>query len=184
MSILWRRWKGITTSRGSAGEDKRLLNDQQEQQLLSHIRDLCDRCLPPTPAIVSEIASQIRGRAPGHNWCSRFVERHRDELGSHFLNSLGLERYQADSVTSFERYFSTIGDKIKGLHRTYSVRQKDAASQPHWRHLSWRFHGRIRAHAELRRRYEQLVHLLPPYHCIPQHLSNDADNLCFLSRSR
>jgi transposase-like protein len=56
-STLRRRWKAITTTRGQVGEDKRLLNDQQEQQLLSHIRDLFDRCLPPTPAIVSEIAS-------------------------------------------------------------------------------------------------------------------------------
>jgi hypothetical protein len=112
-STLWRRWKGITTSRGQAGEDKRLLNDQQEQQLLSHIRNLCDRCLPPAPAIVSEIASQLGGRAPGYNWCSRFVEKHGDELDSRFLNSLDLERHQAVSVTSFERYFSTIGDKVK-----------------------------------------------------------------------
>jgi hypothetical protein len=127
-STLWRRWKGITTSRGQAGEDKRLLNDQQEQQLLSHIRDLCDRCLPPTPAIVSEIASQLGGRAPGHNWCSRFVERHGDELDSRFLNSLDLERHQADSVKSFEQYFSTIGDKIKeyGIlpENTYNMDEK------------------------------------------------------------
>jgi hypothetical protein len=81
-STLRREWKGITTTRGQVGE---------EQQLLSHIRDLFDRCLPPTPAIVSEIASQLGGKAPGHNWCSRFVERHGDELDSHFLNSLDLK---------------------------------------------------------------------------------------------
>jgi hypothetical protein len=127
-STLWRRWKGIATTRGQAGEDKRLLNDQQEQQLLSHMRDLCDRCLPPTPAIVSEIASQLGGKAPGHNWCSRFVERHGDELDSRFLNSLDLERHHADSVTSFERYFSISGDKVKeyGIlpENTYNMDEK------------------------------------------------------------
>lgn len=66
-STLWRRWKGITTERTYIIEDSRFLNDQQEQQLLLHIRQLCDRCLPPTPAIVAEIAAQLGGRTPGHN---------------------------------------------------------------------------------------------------------------------
>jgi hypothetical protein len=77
---------------------------------------------------VSEIASQLGGRAPGHNWCSRFVERHGDELDSRSLNSLDLERQQADSVTSFERYFPIIGDKIEeyGIlpENTYNMDEK------------------------------------------------------------
>ncbi|KAF4547059.1 Hypothetical protein D9617_62g044160 [Elsinoe fawcettii] len=127
-STLWRRWKGITTERPHVIEDSRFLNDQQEQQLLLHIRQLCDRCLPPTPAIVAEIAAQLGGRAPGHNWCSRFIERHKDELDSHYLNYLDLERHQADSVASFEQYFSIIGKKMDGYQilpeNTYNMDEK------------------------------------------------------------
>ena len=112
-STLWRRWKGITTSRDQTVGKSRFLNDQQEQQLLQHIRDACDRCLPPTPAIVAGIAAQLGGRPPGHNWCSRFVERHRDDLDSRYLDRLDLDRHQATSVASFEQYFSMTGEKIE-----------------------------------------------------------------------
>lgn len=111
-STLRRRWKGITTTKDQAIEDRRFLNNQQEQQLIEHIRSLCEKCLPPTPAIVAEIATQLGGRPPGLNWCSRFVTRHRLELDSRYLNSLDLERHHADSVALFEQYFSIVGKKI------------------------------------------------------------------------
>lgn len=127
-ATLSRRWKGITTTRGQAAEDKQFLNNQQEQQLLLHIRQLCDHCLPPTPAIVAGIATQLGGRAPGHNWCSRFVKRHKDELDSWYLNSLDLERHQADSVASFEQYFSTVSAKMEEYQilpeNTYNMDEK------------------------------------------------------------
>ena len=111
-----------------AVEDKRFLNDQQEQQLLQHIRQLRDRCLPPTPAIVAEIAAQLGGRPAGKNWCSRFVERHKDELDSRYLNNLDLEKHQADSVTSFQQYFSIISKKMDEYQilpeNTYNMDEK------------------------------------------------------------
>lgn len=103
----------LTASRSQAIGDSRFLNNQQEQQLFLHIRQLCDRCLPPTPAIQAEIAAQLGGRAPGHNWCSSFVERYKAELDPRSLNSLDLDRLQAGFVASFEQYFSIVGEKIK-----------------------------------------------------------------------
>ena len=127
-TTLSRRWNGATTNRAQAAEDKRFLNNHQEQQLIQHIRQLCDRCLPPTPAIVVNIASRLAGRTPGGKWCSRFVQRHRDALDSRYLNSLDLERHQADSVTSYERYFSTIREKMDEYQilpeNTYNMDEK------------------------------------------------------------
>jgi len=127
-TTLGRRWNGVTTTRAQAAEDKRFLNDQQEQQLLQHIRYLCDQCLPPTPAIVAEIAARLGGRAPGGKWCSRFVNRHKNELDSRYLNSLNLERHQADSMASFEQYFSIIRKKMEEYHilpkNTYNMDEK------------------------------------------------------------
>jgi transposase-like protein len=112
-STLRRRWKGMISSRDQAIEDSRFLNSQQEQQLLSHTKQLCGRCLPPIPAIMADIAAQLGGKAPGHNWCSRFVQRHKTELDSRYLHSLDLNRHEADSVASFERYFSVVGKKVE-----------------------------------------------------------------------
>ena len=127
-TTLSRRWKGATNTRAQAAEDKRFLNNQQEQQLIQHIRQLCDRCLPPTPAIVVDIASRLAGKTPGGKWCSRFVKRHKDALDSRYLNSLDLERHQADSVASYERYFSIIGEKMDEYQvlpeNTYNMDEK------------------------------------------------------------
>ena len=127
-TTLSRRWKGVTTTRAQAAEDKRFLNNQQEQQLIQHIRQLCDRCLPPTPAIMVNIASRLAGRTPGGKWCSRFVKRHKDELDSRYLNSLDLERHHADSITSYEQYFSIVGKKMEEYRilpeNTYNMDEK------------------------------------------------------------
>ena len=62
---------------------------------------------------MADIAAQLGGKAPGHNWCSRFVQRHKTELDSRYLDSLDLNRHEADSVASFERYFSVVGKKVE-----------------------------------------------------------------------
>jgi hypothetical protein len=127
-TTLSRRWKGATTTRAHAAEDKRFLNSQQEQQLIQHIRQLCGRCLLPTPAIVVEIASYLAGKAPRGKWCSCFVQRHKGELDSRYLTSLDLERHQADSMVSYERYFSAVGktmDEYQILpENTYNIDEK------------------------------------------------------------
>jgi hypothetical protein len=77
---------------------------------------------------VGNIAAQLGGKAPRHNWCSRFVQRHKSELDSRYLDSLDLNRYEADSVASFERYFSVIGEKMEEYNilpeNTYNMDEK------------------------------------------------------------
>jgi len=96
-SSLSRRFRKKTTSRADKVESDRLLNNQQEQQLISWIRRQCELCLPPTPRIVCNFAAQLAGRQPQKNWCSRFVKRHKDSLDSRYLNTLDLARHKADS---------------------------------------------------------------------------------------
>jgi hypothetical protein len=120
-STLSRRWRGVTTSKAQSVEDHKLLNDNQEQELKNYIERLCERCLPPTPAIVSQMAAKLAGKQPGSNWCSRFVERHKAELDSRYLNSLDLQRHHADSVASYKQYFDTVRSKM----REYDIRAED-----------------------------------------------------------
>ena len=95
-STLSRRWNNRTTSKEEAQSDRRLLNNQQEKSLIEYINELSRRSAAPTPAIVTAFASQLAGKAPSYCWVSRFVDRHRSELASGYLNNLDLERHQAD----------------------------------------------------------------------------------------
>jgi len=112
-STPWRRWKGLTASRSQTVEKSRVLNDQQAQRPLQHIRDSCDRCLPPTPATVAGTVAQLGGRPPGNNWYSRSVERHRNNLDSRHLDRPDLDKHQANSAAFFEQYFSMTGNKTE-----------------------------------------------------------------------
>jgi hypothetical protein len=77
---------------------------------------------------MADIAAQLGGKPPGHNWCSRFVQRHKSELDSRYLDSLDLNRHEADSVASFERYFSVVGKKVEEYNilpkNTYNMDEK------------------------------------------------------------
>jgi ribosomal protein L25 (general stress protein Ctc) len=65
--------------------------------------------------------AKLAGKEPGSNWCSRFVERHKAELDSRYLNSLDLQRHHADSVAKYEQYFDTVRSKM----REYDIRPED-----------------------------------------------------------
>src|SRR6195952_4613682 len=56
-SVLSKRFHGKAVSKELKTENDRALNNQQEQQLISWIQRQSDRCLPPTPALVSKIDS-------------------------------------------------------------------------------------------------------------------------------
>merc|ERR1712070_161628 len=90
-----------------------MLNDKQEQELVDYIHHLCERCLPPTPKIVANIAQEICGRRLSKNWASRFVTRHKHRLDARYLNTIDLARHRADSRSSYEAYFAIVGQKIE-----------------------------------------------------------------------
>ena len=86
---------------------------------------------------MSQIAAKLAGKEPGSNWCSRFVERHKAELDSRYLNSLDLERHQADSVAKYEQYFDTVISKI----REYEIRPEDCYNMDEKGFLIGRIHN-------------------------------------------
>jgi hypothetical protein len=117
-SNLSRRYNGTTSSRTSSTENRRVLNNQQEQVLLGFITEQCERCLPPTSALVSALASELANKQVSTNWCSRFVARHKLLLDSRYVHNMDLSRHKADSEASFKQYFSVIGAKIEEYNLT------------------------------------------------------------------
>ena len=112
-SALSRRFNRKATSAAQYHDSTRLLNNAQERELLKYIRSLCERCLPPTPKIVANIAQELCGKAPSKNWATRFVARNRDQLDARYLNTLDLARHKADSRASYEQYFDILNTRIK-----------------------------------------------------------------------
>ena len=112
-STLSRRFNEKTVSVEESLENKRLLNNYQEQKLIDYVSRQCKMCLPPTARIVSNIASEMAGSQVGVNWTSRFVDRHKDVLDSRFLNTLDLARHKSESRASFEAYFDVVHRKIE-----------------------------------------------------------------------
>lgn len=117
-STLSRRFRGITLPKALRYENIQLLNKQQEDELINWISRQCERCLPPTPTIVANIAAQLAGKTPGKNWCSAFVRRHKDRIDSRYLNRLNLSRHRANTRASYLQYFKIRGEKLEQYNIT------------------------------------------------------------------
>lgn len=101
---MW--WKILLPLEQKLLKISRFLIKKQEPWLLEHIRNLYNRRLPHTPAIVTEIAIQLAGRAPEDKWFSSFFNRHKEVLDYCYLNKLGLERHQVDPIYSYNTSLS------------------------------------------------------------------------------
>ena len=114
-SALSKRVNAKTSSRPRGHESQRKLNDKQEEELVSYINihHLCERCLPPTPKIVANIAQELCGRRLSKSWSSRFVARHKHRLDARYLNTIDLARHRADSRSNYEAYFALVGQETE-----------------------------------------------------------------------
>jgi hypothetical protein len=84
-SALSRSFNFKAASTAQYHDSTRLPNNAQEKELPKYIRRLCERCLPPTPRIVANIAQKICGKEPSKNWSTRFVARHKDQLDARYF---------------------------------------------------------------------------------------------------
>ena len=110
---LSRRSHGKATTMKQCVEARRALTPQQETKLIDYIRIQSELCLPPTPAMVAKIASEMAGSTVSASWSSRFVARNKAILDSQYLNTLDLARHKADTRDSYERYFAVLGEKLE-----------------------------------------------------------------------
>jgi hypothetical protein len=112
-STLSKRYRGKQESASHKAQNQQLLNPSQEQRLLKYIKQLSTRGIPPTPAILRNLAFEISGKEPGVNWPSKFVHRHSEHLDRKFLNRLDRQRYKADTPSSYQDYFQLLQEKVE-----------------------------------------------------------------------
>ena len=108
-NTLRRRHKGKQVSRHQAAfESKSLLTETQEQVLISHIKRLSERGIPPTSQMVRNFAVEIGKKRPGKNWIYGFNKRHTDELDSRYLKGFDFNRKHADRLESYQAWFQLV----------------------------------------------------------------------------
>jgi hypothetical protein len=111
-TTLSRRFRKVTVSKHAAYNKQKFLDDIQSKSLIKYINDLTERGLPPTVAMVRNIAAGIAGRLPGVNWASRWIQANKNEIKSAYLTPIDKARKKADSALYYSLYFELIGQKM------------------------------------------------------------------------
>ena len=120
-SVLSRRFRGVATSAQEKAQNQCLLSPIQERDLVLYINKLTEIGLPPTPAMVRNIAGDISEKIPGKDWSHRFCKRWRHTLDSRYLQAIDLSRQKADSERSYTFYFELLDIKL----RQYEVQARN-----------------------------------------------------------
>jgi hypothetical protein len=108
-TTLRNRWKGKSTSMEECvSVYRQCLTTSQEQALILVINKLTDRNIPPTTAIVKNLAEEIRGSAVGKNWTALFVKRHSKELKSLYLKSIDNKRVKGEYPPAYELFYQLV----------------------------------------------------------------------------
>ena len=106
---LKRRFCGNQSTRAAAASIYRQnLSIEQEEELITHINMLTARSLPPTSAIVKNLAEEMILRPVGKNWTGQFVKRHKDRLQSLYLRNIDNMRTQAEYAPMIKLFFDLV----------------------------------------------------------------------------
>ena len=111
--VLWKTlenwWKSKTVSIQDANSQYcQALTNAQEKALISIINNLTNCNMPPTSAIVKNLAEEIRGGPVGKNWTSGFLKRHKDELRSQYLSNIDNKRVKGEFPLVYEEFFKLV----------------------------------------------------------------------------
>jgi hypothetical protein len=127
-STLTRRHQCVTASCSTKAADQRALHPQQELELLKYIKQLTERGLPPTRAMVRRFASDIAKRELGKGWVDRYIKRYDIHLISCWATGIDRSRHQADSQSKYSLYFELLRSKISQYNieprHTYNMDEK------------------------------------------------------------
>jgi hypothetical protein len=127
-SALSKRHQGITGLRSTVAENQQALHPQQEQELLHYIKQLTERGLLPTRAIIQRFGSDIAKRELGKGWVNRYIQRYNVYLVSRWATGMDRLRYQANSQSKYSLYFKLLRSKLSQYNieprYTYNIDEK------------------------------------------------------------
>jgi hypothetical protein len=111
-STLARRHQGCQAPRNTTIANGRLLNPQQEAELVTYVEQLSADGLPPTRSMIRNFASEIAHKPVGEGWVHRFVNRNKDHLISRWSSGIDRTRSKADSHFKDKLYFDLLHRKV------------------------------------------------------------------------
>ncbi|KAL5610690.1 hypothetical protein FOBRF1_006807 [Fusarium oxysporum] len=128
-TTLRRRHQGKQRARRDADTlYKSRLSKQQQQDLVTYIRKLSLRGIPPTLSMIRNFAQDIAKIEVGKNWPYSFVQRHRNEIDCTWFDGFDIARSRADNASRYRAYFDLIREKIDKYdilpQNTYNMDEK------------------------------------------------------------
>jgi hypothetical protein len=125
---LSRRYKGSQGTRAKKGINRRKISPEQEAGLVAYIIGLTKRGLPPTRKVVQNFASYVAKKPVGVGWVTRFINRNKAHLISHWTNGMDKVRHEADSEVKYKYHFNLLHGKMEEHHilaeNTYNIDEK------------------------------------------------------------
>ena len=108
-TTLTNRWRQITRTRTEASSEYRqALITTQEEMLIYYIDLLTKKGYLPTTKTVRAIAESIRKEPVGKDWVSGFIRYYKDQLSSHFLGNIDIQRKKAE----YPPIYQVFDDKV------------------------------------------------------------------------
>jgi hypothetical protein len=130
-NTLSRAHRGVQVPRRVADLHQQKLTPQQEVDLVQYIELLSARHLPPTRAMVRNLASTVAQNPCSESWVTRFLHRHCDQLTSQWTSAMDSNRHNAESGYKYKLYFDTLQQKITEYDiepaHTYNMDEKGFA---------------------------------------------------------
>jgi hypothetical protein len=87
---------------------RQALTNAQEKVLIRIINRLTERRMPPTSAIVTNLAKKIRRASVEKNWTAQFVDQHKDKLKSVYLKNMKAKRVKGKYPPTYAYFFQLV----------------------------------------------------------------------------
>ena len=108
-TTLRERFLGNRLSREAAtAKYHQCLSTAQEDALIAQINRLINRGLPPTVAIVKNLAEEIIGRQVGKNWSSQFVSHQKHRLTSSCLRNIDKKCLDSEYMPMYQLFYDLV----------------------------------------------------------------------------
>ena len=120
--------QGRRTTRAGAHDQRRLLPQREELELVKYIRSLTEKHCPPTRQMIINFVTPLLRWEPSEAWVSKLLHRHPNELITAWSTPMESRRHEADGGERYRLYFDLLAKKVREFEvlprDTYNMDEK------------------------------------------------------------